>query len=158
MTDDKLLRDLKAAFEYAYRHDEWVSPLEDELDGLTAADASWRPAPDAKCIWEIILHMTVWNENIIERIVSSEKSRPTEGAWPAMPDSADEAAWEAAKVRLRHTLQETEDFFSTTTMAKIEASPYGLPDLLVRYIHLGYHIGQITKLREERFRTLARSA
>jgi hypothetical protein len=26
--------------------------------------------------------------------------------------------------------------------------PYGLADLLCRFIHNGYHIGQITKMRE----------
>lgn len=152
MDEGRLLNDLRVAFEYAYRHDDWVAPLEEELAGLTAQDAAWRPAPEAKSIWEIALHTANWNENIIERIQSGERSRPHEGAWPPMPEDPTEEAWEAAKTRLRHSLQAIEDFLTTTTIAKIEASPYGLPDLLVRYIHVGYHIGQITKLREELMR------
>lgn len=149
MDDTQLLQDLKTAFEYAYRHDDWVSPLEYELAGLSAEDAAWRPAPDAKSIWEIVHHTAAWNENIIERIETGEHTRPAEGHWPAMPDSPDGASWEAAKSRLRQSLSDLEKFIGETTVQKIQSSPYGLPDLLVRFIHVGYHIGQITKLREE---------
>ena len=31
---------------------------------------------------------------------------------------------------------------------KINASPYGLGDLICRFTHNGYHLGQISKIRE----------
>jgi hypothetical protein len=38
----------------------------------------------------------------------------------------------------------------TASMTQIENSKYGLPELLCRFIHAGYHIGQIIKMRELR--------
>jgi hypothetical protein len=152
MTDSELLRDLKVAWEYAHEHDDWVAPLEEELAGLTAEQAAWHPAPEAKSIWEIVLHMTVWNEDIVARVESGQKSHPPEGAWPPMPDVADEKSWESARDRLRKSIRGVAELFDADSMRKINASSYGLPDLLVRYIHMGYHIGQITKLREEQVR------
>ena len=35
-------------------------------------------------------------------------------------------------------------------IAELDGPPYGLGDLLCRFIHVAYHIGQITKLREVR--------
>lgn len=157
MADAQIQRGLKTAFEYTYRHDDWVSPLEDEWEGLSAEEAAWRPALDAKTIWEIVLHTAVWNENIIERITRGELTRPGEGSWPSMPSEPDEEAWEKAKQRLRRSLSTLEEFIGSVPLEKIEASPYGLPDLLVRYIHIGYHLGQITKLREEIMRKRADS-
>ncbi|MBX3096345.1 MAG: DinB family protein [Fimbriimonadaceae bacterium] len=149
MDDEQLKTDLRTAWEFAHRHEHWVSPLEQELKGLSAQDASWRPSPGATSIWEIVLHMAVWNENIVDRVQTGENVHPPEGAWPALPADLDEEAWSAAKSRLRASIGAVDAMIATTTVTQIEASPYGLPDLLVRYIHMGYHIGQIVKMREE---------
>ncbi len=148
MTEDCLRHGLALAFEYAYLHNDWVHPLEEALAGVTAAEALRRYAPDSMGIWDIVLHTAVWNENIVERVRSGEKSHPPEGAWPPPPSLADEAAWERDKQRLRDSLEAVRAMVADGPMSAIEASPYGLPDLLCRYIHVGYHIGQITKLRE----------
>jgi hypothetical protein len=90
----------------------------------------------------------VWNENIVERMKTGEKARPEEGAWPPIPDPADDAAWEASKKRLWDSLQNLEQYLSTCAPGRLMAGPYGLGDLLCRFVHNGYHLGQITKLRE----------
>lgn len=148
MTEERVRELLQSAFEYSWLHDSWVTPLEEALDGLDPSGALWRPKPSAKCIWEIVLHVAVWNENILDRIESGEKSRPAEGAWPPLPDKRTEREWREATERLRLSVSALGEAIRTTPLAKIEASPYGTGDLLCRFAHMAYHIGQIAKMRE----------
>jgi hypothetical protein len=150
MDKQAVRRDVLIAFEYSYQHDDWVNPLADALAGVTAAEAAWRPGPGGKGIWDIVLHMAVWTENIVARMRSGEAVRPAEGAWPPPPAVPDEAAWEAAQRRLWDALAALQAFIETNTLDALAGSPYGLGDLFCRFIHNAYHIGQITKLRELR--------
>jgi hypothetical protein len=149
-------RDVLQAFEYSYLHDDWVYPLADTLDGVTVEEALWTPGPETKCIWEIVRHMTVWTENIVERMAQRERGeppgRPAEGAWPPLPDVRNDTAWESDQKRLWESL--------SVLRARIEEMPLPallglgdvgysiLADMLCRFTHNAYHIGQITKLRE----------
>ena len=150
MDEQAVQRDVLIAFDYSYKHDDWVYPLADALAGVTAAEAAWRPGPAVKGIWDIVLHMAVWTENIVERMRSGENSRPAEGHWPPPPAVPDEAAWEEAQRRLWDALAALHAYLETNTLDALAGSPYGLADLLCRFIHNAYHIGQITKMRELR--------
>lgn len=82
MADSLTREDLRIAFEYSWRHDDWVNPLRDALEGITAENALWRPsAPDAHGIWDIVLHLAVWNEHIVERVDTGRAVRPSEGSF-----------------------------------------------------------------------------
>lgn len=148
MDDRKLRNDVLVAFEYSYLHDDWVNPLEEALAGVTAEQARWEPEPGSNGIWRIVLHLAVWNENMVQRVETGEKSRPAEGAWPPLPEVQDEEAWEGSKKRLWDAEESLRTTIASVPWEKIENSPYGLPDLLCRITHNGYHLGQITKLRE----------
>ena len=150
MDEQAVRRDVLIAFEYSFKHHDWVNPLADALAGVTAAEAAWRPGPGVRGIWDIVLHMAVWTENIVERMRSGERSSPAEGAWPPPPAAADEAAWEEAQRRLWDALAALHAYIETNTLAALAGSPYGLGDLFCRFIHNAYHIGQITKMRELR--------
>src|SRR5205823_3625306 len=131
-------------------HDDWVHPLAEALEGVTAEEAAWRPSPEVKGIWDIVLHLAVWTENIIERIKTREHCRPAEGAWPPPPDVPNEPEWVAAQKRLWDALDGLKSYMEANTLDTLNGGPYGLGDLLCRFIHNGYHIGQITKMRELR--------
>jgi hypothetical protein len=147
--DDRVLKEaLLTAFEYSYLHEDWVSPLQDVLAGLDATEARFRTTPEGKCIWEVLLHVAVWNENIVERIRTGQATRPVEGAWPQMPDSGDEAAFEQAKARLWASLDSVRLTIADSPVSLLAAAPYGIADLICRFTHIGYHLGQITKLRQ----------
>ncbi|MBS1724759.1 MAG: DinB family protein [Armatimonadetes bacterium] len=148
MDDQAVQRLLLIGLDYSYLHDDWVNPLRDALDGLTAAGALFSSGPDSKCAWDIVLHIAVWNENMVNRIETGTPSRPQEGAWPAKPDTQDEQAWQVAQKRLWDSLDSLRATILTAPLAKIEASPYGTGDLLCRLLHIAYHVGQITKMRE----------
>src|SRR5947209_2286677 len=126
MDDQAFKRELLVAHEYSYVHDDWVHPLSEALTGLTAEEAAWRPGPDIKGIWDIVLHMAVWTENIIARIRSGESVRPIEGAWPPPPDSGDEQAWAAAQERLWDSLETLRQFMESNSLDTLASGPYGL--------------------------------
>ena len=150
MDEQAVRRDVLVAFEYSYKHDDWVYPLADALAGVTAAEAAWRPGPDLRGIWNIVLHMAVWTENIVERMRSGEDAHPAEGTSPPPPAVPDEAAWEEAQQRLWDALAALHAYIETNSLDALAGSPYGLADLFCRFIHNAYHIGQITKMRELR--------
>lgn len=148
MDDEALRKQILIAFEYSYQHEEWITPLDEVLDGITAAQAHSVPPESEKGIWDIVLHLAVWHENIVERIETGMATHPKEGAWPSRPSTPDEAGWEAAKQRLWSSLDLVKSMLETVPIDKINASPYGLGDLFCRFTHNAYHIGQITKLTE----------
>jgi hypothetical protein len=148
MTEDVFKNEILIAFEYSFKHSDWVHPLQEALSGVTAEEAGWRAGPDSKGIWDIVLHVANWNENIIQRMRTGEKCRPAEGAWPPPPEQKDEAAWITAQQRLWNSLTNLEDYLRSHTVDELAAGPYGLGDLFCRFIHLAYHLGQITKMRE----------
>jgi hypothetical protein len=152
-------RDVLIAFDYAYKEEDWVFPLADTLAGVTTQEALWKPdpnEPDQRCIWQIVLHMAVWNENVVERMGQRMRGEPmghpSEGAWPSLPNTLDEAAWEASQQRLWKSLAGLRTHIETTpTAALLDHGTVGyshLDDLLCRFTHIAYHIGQITKMRE----------
>ena len=148
MTDEDVRKELDIAFEYCYAHDDWVNPLNEALDGISAQAALWRPSPEGKGIWDIVLHLAVWNENIVERTETRQKTHPSEGPWPPPPSSPDEEAWMRHKKRLTDSIEAVRKMIQTRSLDDLQAAPYGLGDLLCRMTHMSYHLGQITKLRE----------
>jgi hypothetical protein len=156
---DAVRRDVLIAFEYAHNEEDWVFPLADALEGVTAQEALWKSDPndpEQRCIWQIVLHMTVWTENIVDRMGQRMRGepmgKPEEGAWPSLPTPLDEAAWEASKQRLWTALTALKAHIETTPLtAMLDQGTVGysqLADLFCRLIHNAYHIGQITKLRD----------
>ena len=66
-----------------YDGDPWHgSPLLRILEGVTAADASARPIPGGHSIWELVLHMTGWKNEVRRRLSGAPAADPEGGDWP----------------------------------------------------------------------------
>ncbi|REJ31999.1 MAG: hypothetical protein DIU83_09970, partial [Bacillota bacterium] len=82
---------------------EWHAPLMKMVEHLSTDQALWRPAPERKCIWEIVRHLNFWREHLLARV----KGRPVPD-WRAhnwtLPERTDDEAWRAAleELRARH--------------------------------------------------------
>ncbi|MCW5936793.1 MAG: DinB family protein [Fimbriimonadaceae bacterium] len=147
MDEPALVKELAVAWEYTHAHDEWVEPLERLLSGVTAEQAAERQRPDEPGIWEIVLHLATHNEDMVERVRTGRPTVKPQGDWPPLPSVKGEAEWGEAKARLVESVRALGEMIERTPLAQIQASPYGLADLLCRYTHMGYHLGQITKMR-----------
>jgi uncharacterized damage-inducible protein DinB len=76
------------------------SPLLHILDGVTAASASARPIPDGHSIWELLLHITAWKNEVRRRLSGAPAADPEEGDWPDAGEPS-ETRWHEARERLQ---------------------------------------------------------
>ena len=55
-------------WEYVFERQGAHPPLLVSLQGLTAAQAAWKPSPDRNSVWEIINHIALWKEYFASRL------------------------------------------------------------------------------------------
>jgi uncharacterized damage-inducible protein DinB len=80
---------LRRAFDGSAWHGPALLELLEDIDAVSAAA---RPLPNIHSIWELVLHIAVWDEAAIRRL-AGEKWQPTGTAnFPRMPKPT-EAAW-----------------------------------------------------------------
>lgn len=65
------------------------------LEGLTPAQAAWKPRDDAHSIWELVLHMMSWTDEVMQRAKGRVAGEPDDGDWPEVP-APTAAAWSDA--------------------------------------------------------------
>jgi uncharacterized damage-inducible protein DinB len=58
------------------------SSVSDILRGVTAAQAAAHVVPHVHTIWEVVLHMTAWKNEVRKRLSGAPASTPDEGDWP----------------------------------------------------------------------------
>ncbi len=66
------------------------------LAGITAPEALAHPLPGAQSIWETVLHMTAWTEEVASRVNGGESGAPGRGDWPPVKGSSQDE-WMAAQ-------------------------------------------------------------
>lgn len=119
----------------------WAASWSKSLDGLTAAQAAWSPAPGRNSIWQIVLHMIFWRESWLRRAATGQKPTDDEiarGNFPQLTDLSD-TAWQAARQRFADSQQRIADRLRDPNPAN---------DPLMSFLpHDSYHIGQINYLR-----------
>ena len=82
--------------EREHQGDPWHgSPLRDLLRGVTCEVAAARPLRNVHSVWEIVLHMTAWKNEVRRRLSGAPAGTPQEGDWPDVPSPTAEA-WQAA--------------------------------------------------------------
>lgn len=126
--------------------------MREVLAGVDAKRAVQRPLRAAHTIWEIVLHIAVW-EDVARRRVSGEVigDLPPEEDWPPVRDTS-EAAWrktlqelERGHQRLRQTIAGLADERLGETLAGKNYSVYVMLHGVVQ--HDLYHAGQIAILK-----------
>lgn len=141
---------LEASWRSAYH-----APVGKAIDGLTAAQAFWRPAPERHSIWQNVMHMAYWREYFI-RAIEGDPAFPSPAElevhnWPRHPDPADEGAWAKARQRLEATQERLVALLRSLPPERLEAPVWGdepLAQGIVHYMrHDSYHVGQIMLLR-----------
>ncbi len=119
----------------------WAASWSKSIEGLTAPQAAWSPAPGRHSIWQIVLHMVFWRESYLKRLETGEKHTEDEYKRLNYPEITDvsEGAWAEARRRL------------ADTQARVGAglrNPDAKHDVLTYFLpHDSYHMGQINYLR-----------
>jgi len=135
---------------------QWQPSLKEALEGLTAAQAAWKPAPERHSIWQIVRHLILWKRGVL----AAWDGNPPDGEQLSAADWKQAAGSEAEWERDRRTLLEISTQFLTRTQALDDAGlskPVvwykggATQPLVVRVVrtttHDVYHAGQIRYLR-----------
>ena len=145
-----------------YSDDPWHGPATTvALQDVTAAEAAAHPVPGAHSIWELVLHMTAWQNEVRRRLAGKEPTLPAEGDWPAVPETS-EAAWQRDRERLGSSLEMLLELLGGLSEADLERTGGAISDrdpalgtgvthrAMVSGLlqHHAYHTGQISLLRK----------
>ncbi|HTD47506.1 MAG TPA: DinB family protein [bacterium] len=135
---------------------QWQPSLTEALEGVTAAQAAWKPAPDRHSIWQIVRHLTLWKRGVLD----AWNGNPPDGTQLSAADWQPVAGSEADWQRDRRTLLEISTQFLTRAQALGDADLSrqivwykggATQPLAVRVVrtttHDIYHSGQIRYLR-----------
>jgi uncharacterized damage-inducible protein DinB len=87
-------------FNRAHDGDAWHgSPVKEILKGVTHEQAARRPPNSAHSIWELVLHMTGWRNEVAKRATGGPATEPAGGDYPDIGEPT-AARWQAALAAL----------------------------------------------------------
>jgi uncharacterized damage-inducible protein DinB len=151
--------DLLHQFRQTHAGDPWYGPARTTLlDGVSAGDAAKHPIPGGHSIWELVLHMTSWTNEVRRRMAGANAQTPVEGDWPVVT-SKSESAWADARATLDRAHQAlANDIAELSDAALVRrvgdqrdpalGSGVSVGGLLVGIAqHDAYHNGQLALLR-----------
>jgi uncharacterized damage-inducible protein DinB len=133
----------------------WHGPSVMELvESVSADQAKRKPIKGAHSMWELLLHMTAWQEYALE-VVDGNDAAPLEGEadWPPVPDPPSESAWDTTKRKFEGGMRELRERIIHLDDARLHGTvprrDFPLKVLLHGLIHHNlYHGGQIALLRK----------
>jgi uncharacterized damage-inducible protein DinB len=138
----------------AFDGEAWHGPaLMEILDGVDAKTAAARPLPTAHSIWELVLHISVWEQVCIRRIRGESVSlSDTDEANFGRVEQVTEAAWQQAVQTLRQNHAELIQAVSALPESRLydplTDKDYNLLFMLNGAVqHAAYHGGQIALLK-----------
>ena len=133
--------------------DAWHGPPVDAtLTGVTAEQAAARPLPGGHGIWELTLHIAVWDRIVARRLGGKAYEPSAAEDWPAVTETT-EHAWRRAvanvrqaRAELRAALLAFDDQRLHDTVPGKTYSFYVMAHGIVQ--HDLYHAGQIALLKK----------
>jgi uncharacterized damage-inducible protein DinB len=146
---ERIIDQLKRAFEGQAWHGPSVLEI---LTDVRAGQAAARPIAGAHSIWEIVLHIAVW-EGVCRRRLTGDRAEPSdEEDWPPVNDTS-EAAWQATKAdlveghqKLRQAIARLDESQLDEPILPGKSSVYVTVQGTVQ--HDLYHAGQIAILKK----------
>jgi len=147
---------LLALLDEAYEGDSWHGPtLRASIRRVRVEEASWRPSPKARNIWELTLHAAYWKYAVARRFTGENRGAfPRKGSnWFVRPlyDSAE--SWtEDVKVldEIHRRLRTCVESLNPTDLDSAPPGSSVTTGAILRGIalHDVYHAGQIQTLRQ----------
>lgn len=128
------------------------------LDSISAAEAAHR-VTGVHSIWEIVLHMTAWTEEVGARVRGAGAKAPDRGDWPPVAATTAEA-WDAALHDLgearRALLAEIESVHEEDLHLHVKSHSSPFTDTGSTRAHTlnglvehdAYHLGQVALLKK----------
>jgi uncharacterized damage-inducible protein DinB len=148
------VKNLADQLERAFHGGAWHGPsVTEALANLDAAAAAARPIAGAHSIWEIVHHLTIWNDAPRRRIDGERLLHlPEDFHWPPIAE-ASAGAWQGALAALETAHAALHERVLALAESQLD-DPVAGSDPTVRGMLLGvlqhnvYHAGQIALLRK----------
>lgn len=145
---------IKSQLNHSINGEPWHGPsLFDALEGVTAVQAAARPIEDSHTIWELVLHITVWMDEVRRRLAGNGRDLPPEEGFPAQPSEPDDHLWREAREGAKRAVRELCEAVDSSVEARLdqpiaEGRDPVYHSLCGAYQHNAYHTGQIALLRK----------
>jgi uncharacterized damage-inducible protein DinB len=135
------------------------SSLKEILRGVAHTQASAKPLPGAHSIWEVVLHVTSWKNEVRKRLSGAPASVPEDGDWPAVGEPSP-ARWAETLSRLEAAHRNLVDAVRAMPEDKLARTTNDQRDAAIGsgvsyYVllhgvaqHDAYHAGQIALLKK----------
>jgi uncharacterized damage-inducible protein DinB len=147
------VRRIRSQLRRAFEGEAWHGPsLMELLADVAAPRAAAKPIAGAHSIWELVLHITFWEEVSRKRVEGDDTKYRAEDGLFTVTDTSEEA-WKEAVEKLRSTneaLRQTIAGLDDSQLDEIVAGqPYSIYFMLHGVIqHDLYHAGQIALLKK----------
>ena len=139
----------------AFDGEAWHGPaLMEILEGIDAKTAAARPINKAHCIWELVIHVTGW-EQVACRRLQGKVATLSDAQNFGHLDSTTEESWQSTVTGLRQTHAELITLVSglgeSRLTDRIPGKDYDVRFMLYGVVqHAAYHAGQIAILKRAR--------
>lgn len=145
--------DIAGQLRLAYEGEAWHGPaLRQLLDGIPAEQAATKSVKNLHSIWEIVLHITAWQDVVRKRLSGEAVELTNEEDWPAVNNTS-EAAWKHTIMMLEQSLNDLIQVVSQFDEARLDYIVAG-PKYSYRFMMYGvlqhnlYHTGQVALLKK----------
>ena len=146
---DRIQNQLERAFE----GEAWHGPsVLEALEGVSWKKALEKPIPQAHSIWQLVLHITAWEDIVRRRLLGETPEVTDEMNFPTIVDPS-EASWKRALETLRAGHLRLREVAGQITDDQLDQRSN--PKTTTRYIllhgiiqHDIYHAGQISILKK----------
>ena len=131
----------------------WHGPaLLELLRDIPVDHAAAKPITHAHSIWEIVLHISAWQEAVLKRLNGQAVNLNREQDWPAVIDNS-ESAWKQTVQALKDGHWRLADRISTLSDADLPNKVPGRDHTVYKTLHGViqhnlYHAGQIAILKK----------
>src|SRR5262245_36901359 len=153
--ESSAVQQLLSILDQAYDRRSWHGTnLRGSIRGVSATDASWRPASHRHNIWELVVHAAYWKYAVWRRISGRPRGLfPYKGSnWFPRPSGSGEHQWRADVALLGRMHRLLRDAVADLTAADLLRRPKASRDTNFALIsgaaaHDLYHAGQIQLLK-----------
>jgi uncharacterized damage-inducible protein DinB len=145
---DFIVDQLNRAFEGAA----WHGPaLREILEGIDAKTALAKPIAGAHCIWELVIHVSGW-EQVVSKRLQGQTATLTDAENFGHIDSTTEQSWQSAIAILRQNHAQLIKLVTALPESRltdrVPGKDYDLRFMLYGDVqHVAYHAGQIAVLK-----------
>ncbi|MFE4242498.1 DinB family protein [Peribacillus butanolivorans] len=139
-----------------YEQKNWFVPFNIAIDGLSAEQASWKTG-DSNSIWQIVNHLTFWNERYLNRFKGlplSQEEVNNNATFNSTNPNETKEEWQSVVLQLLRVMSDWADAIKDCDEEKFHSAAYKESDapwssvIANINIHNAYHIGQIVEIRK----------